>query len=292
MFSGTAESRMRRMKAKRKSMPIWGNFAVVPSAWFASPGFIEMGTVEVGGANEVIPFLEVPKTCRETISSENLPSEFFSHQLMEVDSNNYEEVISFSRKWGLLSSPLRGAIETHQLEHTRAVMGESSGISLEMLDGSLRGIKLTDAANLQTDSIFAISVLEIIWSIRLLQLMSYNIQLTAKGEPFLFDWVLNTSYRQTETAVPICDAGTEYLAARQIDRPLFTDAIIAQMIETLSDHAPWRECACKGCGKMFKHKQGAKNPHRDSSYCCKKCEERQRKRNQREAARNRIDHGI
>ena len=100
MFSGTAESRMRRMKAKRKSMPIWGNSAVVPSAWFASPGFIEMGTVEVGGANEVIPFLEVPKTCRETISSENLPSEFFSHQLMEVDSNNYEEVISFSRNGG------------------------------------------------------------------------------------------------------------------------------------------------------------------------------------------------
>ena len=49
-----------------------------------------------------------------------------------------------------------------------------------------------------------------------------------------------------------------------------TAAVCRQMIETLSDPAPWRECACKWCWKMFKRKQGAKNPHRDSAYCCKK----------------------
>ena len=70
-----------------------------------------------------------------------------------------------------------------------------------------------------------------------------------------------------------------------------TAAICNQVVDTFADDTPWRECACVGCGRIFKRKQGKANkPTSDSYYCCKRCEERQKKRNQSAAAKNRIKH--
>ena len=72
---------------------------------------------------------------------------------------------------------------------------------------------------------------------------------------------------------------------------LLTAAICNQILDSFRDTAPWRACACKGCTTIFKRKQGLANtPSSDSVYCCKACEERQKKRNQRMAAKNRILH--
>lgn len=72
---------------------------------------------------------------------------------------------------------------------------------------------------------------------------------------------------------------------------LLTAAICNQIIDAFADVTPWRDCACEGCNVTFKRKQsGAYAPTSDSVYCCTACEERQKKRNQRAAARNRIRH--
>lgn len=70
---------------------------------------------------------------------------------------------------------------------------------------------------------------------------------------------------------------------------MLTSAICNQVIDAFADEAPWRDCACEGCSVTFKRKQSrAYAPTSDSIYCCVACEERQKKRNQRAAARNRI----
>lgn len=72
---------------------------------------------------------------------------------------------------------------------------------------------------------------------------------------------------------------------------MLTAAICNQVIDAFNDPAPWRDCACEGCHVTFKRKQSkAKTPASDSVYCCSACEERQKKRNQRSAAKNRIQH--
>ena len=72
---------------------------------------------------------------------------------------------------------------------------------------------------------------------------------------------------------------------------LLTAAICNQMIDAIADPIPWRDCACDGCNVTFKRKQSKANaPTSDSIYCCTACEERQKKRNQRAAAKNRIQH--
>lgn len=72
---------------------------------------------------------------------------------------------------------------------------------------------------------------------------------------------------------------------------LLTSAICNQVIDSFADPIPWRDCACEGCITTFKRKQSRANaPTSDSIYCCTACEERQRKRNQRAAAKDRIRH--
>lgn len=80
-------------------------------------------------------------------------------------------------------------------------------------------------------------------------------------------------------------------ATSQQVHSMLTAAICNQVIDAFEDPAPWRDCACEGCDVTFKRKQSkAKTPASDSIYCCSACEERQKKRNQRAAAKNRIQH--
>ena len=80
-------------------------------------------------------------------------------------------------------------------------------------------------------------------------------------------------------------------ATSQQAHSMLTAAICNQMLDAFVDPAPWRDCACEGCGITFKRKQSrAKAPASDSIYCSSACEERQKKRNQRAAAKSRIQH--
>lgn len=74
---------------------------------------------------------------------------------------------------------------------------------------------------------------------------------------------------------------------------LLTSAICNQIVESFADDAEWRQCGCEGCCRIFKRKQPDKEgtrPDRDSKYCSTICKNRQTKRNQRAAAKNRIQH--
>ena len=88
-----------------------------------------------------------------------------------------------------------------------------------------------------------------------------------------------------------CGGWRSGAATSQQVHSMLTAAICNQMIDAFVDPAPWRDCACEGCDVTFKRKQSkAKAPASDSIYCCSACEERQKKRNQRAAAKNRIQH--
>lgn len=274
-----------------------GQWAANPLYWWAhSPIRIE----ECNGHL----FFAQDRSSGSFMRFEDLPIEFFSHQIIEIpplslcpddEISNADELLSFCEKWGLPFSPYRDY-------GTRRKYGES----LQSINEWEQGIQITDSffpgfsQSLTNEGLF-VSVSEAARSIKDLSLFASNISRIANGADSSFGMgdIYNAAYPRS-TAYWCSAAGGA--ASTKAPGSVFdfgdartgglTAAVCRQMIETLSDPAPWRECACKGCGKMFKRKQGARNPHRDSSYCCKKCEERQRKRNQREAARNRIDHGI
>lgn len=235
---------------------------------------------------------------------EDLPIEFFNHQIVEMppldlcpedEISNANELLCFCEKWGLPFSPYReyGA----RLQSGNETLPSNEwGQAIRITDSFYPGF----SQSLTNKGLF-VSVSEAARSIQDLSLFASSVSKIANGAngSFGMSEIFNAAYPRS--AAYWCSE-TGGMNSTKAPESVFdfgdtrsgglTAAVCRQMIETLSDPAPWRECACKGCGKMFKRKQGAKNPHRDSSYCCKKCEERQRKRNQREAARNRIDHGI
>lgn len=235
---------------------------------------------------------------------EDLPIEFFNHQIPEIsrlvhgiedEISNADELLHFCEKWGLPFSPYR--------EYGAKLQ---SGNETPPVNEWEQAIRTTDSffpgflQSLSNVGLF-VSVREAALSIQDLSMFASSVSIIADGAHSSFGMgdVYNAAYprstaywcsetggiKSTKAVGSVFDFGDARNGG-------LTAAVCRQMIETLSDPAPWRECACKGCGRMFKRKQGAKNPHRDSAYCCKKCEERQRKRNQREAAGKRIDHGI
>lgn len=235
---------------------------------------------------------------------EDLPIEFFSHQILEIpplslcpddEISNADELLSFCEKWGLPFSPDReyGACGKRM---ARPQIANEWQQAIETTDSFFPGF----SQSLINEGLF-ISVSEAARSIQDLSMFACSVSRIANGahSALGMNAIYNAAY--PHSAAYWCSAAGGAASTKAPGNVFdfgdartggLTAAVCRQMIETLSDHAPWRECACKGCGRMFKRKQGARNPHRDSAYCCKKCEERQRKRNQREAARNRIDHGI
>lgn len=233
------------------------------------------------------------------MSADELPVEFFNHELMDVDSKNETEVVSFLEKWGFLFSPLRNDPECKQsasLLNVNAIKEFASAVNKteELHDLDIAGELLPNRRN-RNNFDHVISLEEAKSSIIIMQLIVSELMQLIEDDEYWW---------RGEFFVNAC-ASNPYIACDRKNRSgiydngnipgsgLLVSAICNQIIKTISDETPWRKCECEGCGRWFKHQNTtSKTPHRDSGYCSKKCSDRQRKRNQRSAAKARADHGL
>ena len=228
------------------------------------------------------PFLDPLDEDEFRFKLDTLPTEFFSHQLSDVDLCSEESLFNFLCKWGFPYSPARN--DKSCLENYGSISSES-----------LEGIHETEEI-LKEGSVLRICISrkEAVSTIRAFQTIVEMMFDSLKGgkdipmdmgpinaascNPFyLIGWPSHSEHSLKMT--------------RLADRGMLTCAIANQIIATISDPLPWKKCRCDGCKVMFKRKQsGRGNPDSKSIYCSTKCEQRQCKRNQRAAAKNRIKH--
>lgn len=254
---------------------------------------IELITTKYKGKDiEVFIFDYVHK---ELKIKDSIPTEFFNHQLLEVNTNDKAQLLEFVKKWGLPLSPLR--IDYFCLtENCDYVLNGDSGVKEKasaIVRKTRKAIKESDGNN-EVSHAFrrCISLNEVRLTIELLQETSKAVIKSVLSKEPLEERYLRVINAGSCNEYVIVNRGTR--TSEQFAKLDLTNAICNQLVATIADtRADWKMCACGGCGRIFKRKQSENKTHdRDSMYCSVKCKNREKKRKQRESAKNRIDHGI
>jgi hypothetical protein len=234
-----------------------------------------------------------------------LPINFFSTELLEVDVANEKSLVSFMEKWGLPFSAYRFFPDPDDSpfeNHGRKAHDISARISIR--NTSLlqkHGEERYKETSRYTDLFIGISKSEAITTLETMQ----------NGVKGLFKALDGSAdCREHGTEKPFCrynsdgehlfldyfnyGASNKYSIALLDEDGLFdsacgiepsdrglTSAICNQIIETIHDKRGWVRCKAEGCGRWFKSKRGTSAPRSNSEYCSVKCANRQIKRNQR-----------
>lgn len=249
--------------------------STVPFGWFHG----EAVEVEHGGVQGIA----IP----EPVAITKLPYEFFNRELQDAarsilacgdvgDLARY--LCGFAGEWGIPYSPLR-YMPACDLE---AVGLASHEAAVDVSDDLRAALRLDECA----------SVMEVYEAVKCLALVSASYVnmhgLDANGlEGFdpLAVAVVNECVRP-----PVLLAVDGMTLATAGHMPSLTNAVCNQIVEHEQDPAPWRLCACEGCGRWFKRRRGNARYRLgdvDSRYCCARCNSRQEKRNQRKRKRER-----
>lgn len=228
------------------------------------------------------PFLDPLDKDEFRLKLDNLPTEFFSHQLLDVDLRNEESLFDFLCKWGFPYSPAR---------NDEVCCGNFGDLFIASREGILETEEILKKGTNRRICISrkeAASTLCVFQTI--VELMFHA--LGGESAPLLDMAPVNAASCNPFHLVSYPSISVSYPQKTDLrHRGLLTCAIANQIIETIRDPLPWRKCACDGCRVLFKRKQsGRANPDSKSIYCSTKCEQRQCKRNQRAAAKNRIEH--
>lgn len=291
---------------------------VTPISWPAA--IVEQE--EADGVRGLAINREAYRSLENVMTEHDLPVEFFNHQLMNCDPDDEQALAEFMTEWGLLFSPFRNVRES--LSHKEEVRLSKRSIrntgTLEKAltldwDGAEQEARRLVATGNFTEEEAArrasnyigepaagrvVSLQEAAATLRLLQKTVSIVTSTAREGwnnaddlVFVMDVVNAGACNSLSVQLaPNCFYGLASTPDRGAEhRVCLTSAVCNQIIACLADRAPWRVCACEGCGRVFKRKQTkSPNPDSDSKYCCDSCMERQKKRNQRKAAKNRIQH--
>ena len=294
---------------------------VTPISWTAA--IVEQ--VDADGVEGVAINRKAYRQLENVVTEHDLPVEFFNHQLMDCDPEDRQALMDFMAEWGLLFSPFRSAkvpsgcrLDAEQVEASisrTAVLEERMTIDYGDAEAELGRLLATGAideadedrvANMLTSYIGepaagrVVSLDEAASTLRILQKVVEIVRKTARDgwenleELYCVIGVLNAGSCNSLTVqlAPNCFYGLNLEADRGgAYRVCLTSAICNQIIACLADKTPWRICECEGCNRVFKRKQAkTSSPNCDSKYCCDPCMERQKKRNQRKSAKNRIKH--
>lgn len=253
--------------------------------------------------NGIVAFVHAEKENQRysVMKSDELPLEFFNHELMDVDSENDKEVVLFLEKWGFMFSPLRNDPKceyAHSFLNRDAINEFACAVNKteELHDLDVAGELLPNRRN-RNDFDHVISLEEAKSSIIIMQLIVSELTQFIGDENYLFrsEFFVNACASNPHIA---CNKKNVTVVHDNGNIPgggLLVSAICNQIIECIADENPWKKCECEGCGKWFKYQHTnsrSRSPHRDSKYCSVKCSNRQRKRNQRLAASSRADHGL
>lgn len=215
---------------------------------------------------------------------DTLPVEFFSHQLMEVDVSDDENLLSFVSTYGIPRHPSRYRIGGMPWSETRyddieVAKGRTDSAAYAFLDDD------DDRYGW-----FSTSIEEVKFTIEDIQSDIRNMFKCLSGEVESY-W--SGKYINAGTAYPY----VAHTGQRTFPDHSLTNAICNQVVNTIADEALWKLCACDGCGRLYKRHQPktgissktGKNPSR-SKYCSIKCQNRQGVRNSRKSAKERITH--
>lgn len=251
----------------------------------------------------------------------DLPTEFFNHQLFDYDADDEADVYRFLSQWGLLFSPSReneyclkdfpldewdedykGIRQTKSLEIflSRTEL-EPFDMRASVRSGNVLKMVAEDQESTFGDTVgLVVSSCEASCTLRLLQYITHSLIEITESHTYSLDelnQIVNVLEAASKHPLHIgaeelrCSINTTKCGDGLKSHGFLVSAICNQIIGTLNDPAPWRKCACKGCERIFKRKQAkSSNPDSDSIYCCDKCLERQKKRNQRAAAKARTKH--
>ncbi|WP_305297518.1 hypothetical protein [Parvibacter caecicola] len=232
----------------------------------------------------------------------SIPVEFWNHQLMEFPLDDPSALAEFVSTWGIPYHPFRN------LSYLSGDMREFCGIKATEEDARLyiprphseevgAGYFFTSGGS---PRLSFISAEELRHSIKVLRTC---VSVLVRGEDFGMPALVADVLRVVNSAscnpgrLALCNFADSVMWDKQGEtleaRGLLTSAISNQLVSAFADDAEWKVCACEGCGRVFKRKQPdsmVTRPDSDSKYCCTKCKNRQAKRNQREAAKNRTQH--
>lgn len=241
------------------------------------------------------------------IGEPDLPVEFFNNELMAVDPDSDSSLFDFCSKWGFPYSPTRNSHPS-----------QCKWLKRRTFQYAQRAVSLTDEANDSYYQLYEsyghstaqwdengynsaiISIWEVSFTIELFQNAVRELREYVKGERgrFIYSEMVDlASCNPMQADWELANTDRAGAARRLKQIPLnmcgfLTPAICNQIIGTMADSTPWKLCANEKCGKPFKHRHGLKRTaHRDSAYCCQRCSDNQRKRNQRAAAKQRVDYG-
>lgn len=219
-----------------------------------------------------------------------LPVEFFSHQLMDVDADSEEAISDFCKQYGVPLHPFRYTEYLYaDILEIEAAIVKTNGLDRDSV--SCEEIRL--AIHELQDSLSSM------FAYIREESNTYNLNpiVAASCNP-----VASLQYSETPFDFSPNEAGSRSYGLvfwnSRLEGCSLTNAICNQVIDTISDdRLLWRECQCEDCDRVFKVKQSDRpsktNRHPSNPrYCSTTCENRQGQRNKREAAKNRIDHGI
>ena len=226
------------------------------------------------------------------ITLDELPREFFNHQLLECKTRNDDgsfdthSLAAFVEAWGLPLSPYRFC--------NRSYVAPDDELAAAM--------ELTDSMNAD-GPMRALSIAEAALTIECLQHAVYLIHEAIRAndsdeglgplDDVSLDLIIALYPIDLAARLPVVifpHVGAEHMEQRGV-----TAAICTQIVETIADKdTPWRECAAPDCNKrfgvpvIFKYQQNDKedaqrNPN--AEYCSVKCRERRKKQRQRAARR-------
>lgn len=294
----------------------------------ASPNAPKLERIERGGiSGYILPYeiKEVKKSASLTVYthwdyarlfSSDLPVEFFNHELQAVDASDEASVFSFVKTWGF---PFLMDREWHDPSLERAIIpSKHDQLAIEAISEKKNSIdylfavlfgpgKRAVAATEETEELISslcggvrrppkqacISAKEAALGIETLQSLTNEIFDSIRADEDIPEEVSRLLNLGSSRTVLAGKGQTLEGKGRGLpDRGYLTSAVCNQILDTMADtNVPWRICAYRKCNRLFKRQSGSsKTPHADSVYCCKKHMENQKKINQREAARNRIQH--
>lgn len=235
--------------------------------------------------------------------SEDLPIEFFNHQLLEIDptSCSNDDLLAFARAWGFVYSPFRESLADDVKEPYGHDLLTRSAQAIAKTEAAIVGNYFPSDENhpcMYSDSRNSrpcISVLEMRVAIETIQFLV--------NEFFLYDSeILDEVKRSSDLDVCKADlAELDSISAKDkapelegllfalcnpsmmggfpdytvslMDndsclycRGMLTVAIYFQLFEAINDSTPWRLCECEGCNRIFKHKQSIKRKSEQSKH--------------------------
>lgn len=218
----------------------------------------------------------------------SLPVEFFSHEFMEVDPWDARAVVDFAAEFGVMVHPGRDEFGYGVREDdTRSYRAYGA------IEKSRKARRTFHERRYELGHFF-VSLEEMSLAIEAMQYEVRSLFSYLRGDSDYWPgWYVNAA---SCNGLHVCSDQDE--ARWMMANPTLTSALSNQIIDFIASETPMKECACEGCGRIFKQYHStasermpktSKNPPR-SVYCCKKCRDRQTKRNQRAAAKSRIKH--